>query len=287
MAAKEKPETTPKKSSPGKTLAKYDERLAAIAQKYKEQESTSSVGGGKFFRTSGGILKFDDEAVPNNRIPVIILDHVFENAYYEDEYDPDNPAAPVCFAFGRDEGEMEPHEQSTEKQHDKCASCPLNKFGSADKGRGKKCRNARRVAVIPAGSFGKNGDFKPITKGEHFKNVEVAYMKLPPTSIRDFSRYIKTLTANDLPPFAVITSVTVVPDEHSQYKFVFEALEEVDVDLIETLIARSETAAEEIDFPYIPMENDSAAGKKNAKKTGAKNAKQGKAAAGKQGGRRF
>jgi len=294
MAVKDKePPSKAKKTAPGKGLAKYDERLAELAKKYSQQESTAAVGGGKFFRAAGGILKFDDEPLPGNRVAVIILDHVFENTYYTEDYDPNTPTSPECFAFGRDEKTMEPHEQSHEKQSDGCAVCQWNKFGSADKGRGKACRNSRRLAVIPAGSFSKNGDFKPFTKEEHFKSVETAYMKLPPTSIRDFSRYVKTLASNELPPFAVITSITVVPDESTQFKFVFEAIEEVDSDLVEILIARSETAAEEIDFPYVPIEVEDAGAAK--RKKGASTAGKDKrpqkaavkAAAGKAGGRRF
>ena len=43
---------------------------------------------------------------------IIVADFGFENALYEAAFDPDNPASPVCYAFGRDADGMKPHKDS-------------------------------------------------------------------------------------------------------------------------------------------------------------------------------
>jgi len=55
-------------------------------------------------------------------------------------------------------------------------------MGLADVGEGKACRNVRRLAVIAEGDL------------EDIENAEIAYLKLPVTSTKNFSAYLaKTL----------------------------------------------------------------------------------------------
>ena len=135
----------------------WEEDLAKQAESYAEQEA-SAFSGGQFFSTRSGILSFDGTTMPNNEIAVIILDGVMENVLYEDAFDPDNPTSPTCFAFGRNEKEMTPHEAVTVPQCETCAACPKNQWGTSVRqdgraGRGKACRNTRRLAMIVAGNF--------------------------------------------------------------------------------------------------------------------------------------
>jgi hypothetical protein len=254
--ATRKPAGTAVAKAKSTAVTSWQDKLAQYATDASAQEA--AVAGGQFFGLKSGVLTFNGNPMPNNEMAVIVIDSVLENVYYEGRYDPDTPQAPICFAFGRDDKTMEPHKLVVEagtNQCEQCHGCPMNEFGSADTGKGKACRNTRRVAMISAGSFNKQGEFIQADGVEHFAEAELAYMKLPVTSVKGYAAYVKQVEATmKRPPFAVFTRVSVVPDAKSQFKVVFEALEEVPDELIETLIARHEETKQLIDFPYQPAE---------------------------------
>lgn len=243
-------------------VVKWDEELARQAQIASKQEE--SVATGQFFSIRGGQLSFNDSPIPGNAMAVVILDAVLENVYYEGEYDPDTPQSPVCFAFGRDDSEMTPHEivikagnaQSTEG----CAGCEHNEWGSAERGRGKACRNTRRLALIPAGNFDDRGRFKLNTDQEHFESTSIAFMKLPVTSVKGYAAFVKQVAgALKRPPFGIVTKVSVVPDAKTQFKVVFEPIQPIPDTLMGAVMARHEEAGQTIDFPYTPPDDEPAA----------------------------
>jgi hypothetical protein len=192
---------------------------------------------------------------------VIISNAVLEHAYYTSDYDSDNPQPPVCFAFGTEEKEMAPHEKSSAPQAESCAECEWNKFGSAEKGKGKACKNIMRLALLPA---------KPLEAAVLAK-VEPAYMKVPVTSVKSYSNYALTLKAtHELPPFAFVTQIGTVPDPKSQFKVTFEDVAKLaqDDEIMEVLVQRHEEIKGLIEFPYAPPSEEEipAKGKKPAAK---------------------
>ena len=164
----------------GKALVPYDAELAKFAKAADATEAHVG-GGGQFIKTRGGVLEFQGAEVPGNAMNVVVTDHVLENNFYGDKYDPDNPQPPICYAFGRTDKEMVPHEEAADPQADSCAECPWNKFGSADKGRGKACKNQRRLALIPEDGLG------------DLENAETAYLKIPVTSGKAWAGYVRSL----------------------------------------------------------------------------------------------
>jgi hypothetical protein len=229
----------PKKTKMG--VNKWDEELARQAQMAASIEESVIVGG-NFVSTRGGRLSFNGGEVPGNKLNVIILDHILENHYYTGRFDPDTPQSPVCFAFGRTEVEMAPHEKATEPQAEACKGCPLNEFGSADTGKGKACKNIRRLALIPEDAI------------EDLEGVQVAYFKVPVTSVKAWAGYIQQL-ANVLrrPPFAVVTEISIVPDAKTQFKVQFKLVSQIDDgDHLAALLAKKNEMAETIAFPYAP-----------------------------------
>lgn len=259
MATRKKSTATPKKKAAPKTskskeLINWDEELAKFAEKAAATEK--NVGGGnKFFSTQSGILSFDDSPIPGNEMVVIILDHVLENVYYEEAFDPDEPAPPTCFAFGYDEDEIGPHESVVEagqnQSKDGCASCEHNQWESADKGRGKACRNIRRLALIRAGSIDKkSGEVELFEEPESF-STDIAFLKIPPTSITGYSGYVNQLKNGfGRPPFAVYTRIYIEPDPKTQFKIKFEALEKVDFSLLDAIKKKVDEAESIIQSPY-------------------------------------
>lgn len=249
-----KKEAAPKEQT--KAVANWRAEMQADAAKAAEMEK--ATGGGKFFSMRAGVLSYDDTPLPGNQMACVITDAIMENVYYAESFDSDNRVPPTCFAFGREEDEMEPHEKVDEedcftRQSEMCEGCPQNEWGSADKGRGKACGNRRRLAIIPAGVYSKKGELELFDEADAFKSSELAFMKLPVTSVKNYSRYVRECADQiDRPPYAVFTRIYVEPDAKSQFKVNFELLEEIDDDLMEVIFKRHKEAADVIAFPYNP-----------------------------------
>lgn len=240
------------RTTKSKAVATWDEELARQAEIAASMEESS--GGGQFFSLKSGILSWNDAPLPGNQMVVIILDSVLENVYYGTEYDPDNPAGPECFAFGRSEKEMEPHiivKEAGQAVSDVCAGCEMNEFGSADRGRGKACRNTRRLAMIPAGTFNNQGKLELFDEDEHYESTTIGFMKLPVTSVRGYANFVKQIASTlKRPPFGVVTKVSVAPDAKSQFRVLFEPMGQVPDELMAIIIERNKEASSTIDFPY-------------------------------------
>lgn len=260
-----------KKKAPTTALAKWDEELAKQAEVAAAMEA--NAGGGQFFSLKGGILSWQDMPLRNNEAAVIILGHVFENVYFEEAYDPDSPSSPTCFAFAAEEKSLAPHANVIEvdqAQAEKCADCPHNAWGSAEKGRGKACRNSRRLALLSAGQFAKDGTFE-IADVETFEQGAIGFMKLPVTSVKGFASWVKqTAALAKRPPFGVVARIAVVPDPKTQFRVTFEVIENVAPEYIEVVMKKREEAMATIDFPYQLDRADEQPAKKSTKKAAKK-----------------
>lgn len=257
---------TKKKST---AVVKWDEALAKEAEIAAGMEA--NTGGGQFFSLRNGVLSWQDSPVPDNQMAVVILDSIFETVYYEDRYDPDNPQPPTAFALGRDEKELRWHENSRDDLAGQlCSESEVCEWGSADVGRGKAARETRRLAMIPAGMLDKSNRFE-IFKDEAFESAAIGFMRLPVTSVRGYASFVKQVAgALRRPPFGIITKVEVVPDASSQFRVVFNPIEEISDDLMATIMQRHEEAKSTIDFPYAPYDPEAA---EQTKKRGSRAAK--------------
>ena len=255
----------------GTAVINWEEELAKQAEAAAAAEPVT--GGGQFFSIKSGILQFDGQPLPGNQACVIIVDAIYENVFYGEEYDPDSPQGPTCFAFGRADDEMAPHELvvagkgTFEAQHEECEGCPMNEWGSASRGKGKACRNTRRLALLPAGTYDNKGNLDVFDDLEHFQKTALAYLKLPVTSVKGYATFVsQTAAVLKRPPHAVLTRVSVVPDPKTQFKVLFEALDKVPNELIPTLMERHQGAKALIDFPYSPDDGQAQKADKPAKK---------------------
>lgn len=259
-AKKQDPVDEPEVKKPTTAIVKWEEELAKQAAVASGMEDSTATG--QFFSTKSGILAFNDAPLPGNEMAVIILDAILENVFYEGKYDPDSPQGPTCFAFGRDEKAMAPHKvvfENETQQSGTCIDCPMNEWASAETGRGKACRNTRRLAMIPAGTFDRDGKFKAFEDEDHFASAGIAFMKLPVTSVKAYAAFVKQVAgALKRPPHAIFTRVKVVPDPKTQFKVLFEPLKEVPNDLLGSVMARHNEAQALIEFPYTPFDEDAA-----------------------------
>lgn len=256
------------------TAVSWEKRLEADAAIAAAQESLT--GGGQFIGTKSGQLTFNGAALPNNELRCIIADNIFENVYYEDEYDQDNPGAPRCFAYGRfdagtkkilgidvmDEstadGGMAPHHSVLNPVHTDCATCPMNQFGTSKTGRGKACSNRRRLAILPVLGTMKKGNFQINTADtEHYMTAPLAYLKTPVTSSKVFGAYVSQVAGSlKKPPYAVFTKVFITPGGDNQFTVNFESIDVVPNSLGKIIGDRHDEAVAAIAFPYSQLVED-------------------------------
>jgi hypothetical protein len=222
-----------------KEIANYDEMLAKLAKKATaiEKPTTSNIG------TRAGILTYNGTPVPDNKLNVIIIASTHANLFYEGKYEEKNPTNPVCYAYSEDGEGMVPHPKSSKPQHTDCATCPNNAWESdPEGGRGKACKNSRRLALIPAD-----------TTVEDLKTAEIATLQLPVTSVKVWAQYVNKLDALFArPPLGVYTSIGSVPDRITTFKLTFLNGPLVDVSMIMPLIDKASTAQEQLERVYEP-----------------------------------
>lgn len=135
-------------------------------------------------------------------LEVIVVAEAHLNVWYEEAYDPDSPSPPGCFALapalqrdpatggnvdGTGEDALKAHATSPKMQggvngHD-CATCEMNKFGSAEVGRGKACANTRVLAIVMKDDPG-FGTKNPLTW---------ATMSISPTGLAPWGKFVKGL----------------------------------------------------------------------------------------------
>lgn len=146
----------------------------ATSAKARVHQPTGNVIGIKNSKK----FTFKKEVI-GNELDVYVLDFAHVNTYYEQAYDPDNPTPPSCFALSHDGEEMKPDPSAPAPQADYCDGCPMNAWGSAEKGDGKACKNGYRLAVMET-------DAKP-------EEAEIAVLSLPPTSLKNWDNYVRDL----------------------------------------------------------------------------------------------
>lgn len=248
-------------------IVSYDEEWAKQAAAYAE---TEKLRGGSFLSIRGGKLSIkegdDTIEMPGNQACVIVLDSIRENNFYTAAWNPDSdPVPPTCYAFGRSEEEMAPHEtmrasEYFQPQHEQCQGCPQNEFGTADKGKGKACQNRRRLALIPAGFYtprkgSRDFDLEIFNDLQSFESSDVVYIKVPPTSVKEWIKYGAQVGAKfSRPPWGVITRLYVEPHERFQQQVKFEMLDKVPDEFMQAVMARHDQAQSSIIQGYLPPE---------------------------------
>lgn len=133
-----------------------------------------------------------------DELDVVIVDFVSRNEFYEGAFDKDNMTAPACFAIGTTPTKLIPSANSPQVQCEDCASCPMNAFGSA--GKGKACKNMRLLAVMPPDAD---------------EETPLWLLKVSPTALKGFDGYVQSLARAQQAPMTMITTVSF--DENVTY----------------------------------------------------------------------
>jgi len=212
-------------------LALFEDQLASMAVESLKAEQSSLAT--TFLSTKGGTLTYRGESVAGNKLTCVILAAPIERLYYSSRYDPTKIVPPDCFAISAVATGMGPNAASPAPQHTTCEGCPKNEWGSSTNGgKGKACRETRRLLIIPEDSIG---------SAEGVKSAEIAALRPPVTSLKNYATYIQTLAATlRRPPLAVVSEISVVADPKTQFKVNFRMLKAIeDQEVLQALMARS------------------------------------------------
>lgn len=218
----------------------WKERMAALAKRTEDAEKPT----GNFITFRAGQMLFNDAPVPGNKLTGVCIDYIFENAYFPDKFNPAKPASPICYAFGRKDSELKPHAECEEPQNTECDGCIRNAWGSdPDGGRGKACKNTRRLAILHQDS---------LHSEKEILEAAVAFCKIPVTSVRNWSTFANQCsTVLKVPPLAVITEISVVPHPKNQFEVLFKGSGVItDDEILAALVAKQELVAKNIMVPY-------------------------------------
>ena len=214
----------------------WETDLAALAKEQTAHEPPTASN----ITLKAGVMTYNGQPLPDNKMTAIILDAIHEHTYYESDYDPDNIQPPECFALGNGD-DMRPHPNAAKPQAETCADCPQFKWGSSPKGRGKACSEKRRLAMIPSG----------IETPDDVLSAEVATIKIPVTSVKNWTAYVNMTAAQfKRPSFAVETEISVTPDPKTQFKVNFANAGLVDGSFGNAIMAKREMAQDILMTPY-------------------------------------
>jgi len=136
---------------------------------------------------SGGTTVFeiigeDGEADTVKEFSAVILHHHPLFCYYKTKYTGGNNP-PDCGSFDGIIGVGDPGGE--------CKKCPLNQYESADEGKGKACKNRRRIYVL------REGDVFPLL------------LSLPTGSLKEFTKYLKRLLSKGQKSNNVVTKFSL------------------------------------------------------------------------------
>lgn len=240
--------------------ANWQEQMRADAAKGRQQ--VAKMGTSQRLKTQGGILMYMDTPVPGNSMESVILAAAPENSYYEGDFDPSNTTPPVCYAFGKHDTQIDsngsglsPHPDAPKKQAATCGECKWNKFGTAEKGRGKACKNSVHVMLF-------HGD--QLKKPNGVAEAEVVSLSIPPTSGASFKAWSKQMEdLADEPKYGFVTSIGVTPRQQGGHFVGLNVLRKVDKKRLGEVFQRAKEAEKSVDErpPYPTAEDDKKAAK--------------------------
>lgn len=248
------------KQTPGE-MEPWEKGLAEDATK----EVADTATGMARISHKGGRLSVDGQMVEGNKLPLAVISFRASKAYYEGDFDPDTPATPVCYAFSNDGSStgMIPHDAAPKKQSDSCDTCEHNQFGTAERGRGKRCKDEIRAGVIVE-----------TTDPDTIQAAEVRQITIPPGSLKNWGKYLqglKDVTASGNVR-TVLTEVSTQPFGGA-YALTFKATHKLAREQVESLLTRKGTVHDMLGQPYPVISAEDAEDRKKAAKTAARKAR--------------
>lgn len=230
---------------------KWDEELAKYAKQQAAQERPAV--GRLAFR--GGVMTYQGQAIPGNKLDVVIVASAKENALYSNvlerrAFDSNKPESPICYALSLTGSDMAPHPQSKQKMAAKCSECKYFAWGSnPNGGKGKACKESRRLIVLPRSAVIPNPGQQ--LQPDSVKKAEAATASIPATSIKNWANYTALLAGEfGRPAWAMVTDLSLHPHPKNQIEVKFAALGRVPDEFLGDLMQRVQSAETTILTPY-------------------------------------
>jgi hypothetical protein len=225
-------------------LAIPADMMAELAKHAKDAAAAERPAVSRISLKSG-VMTFQGNPMPGNKTEAVILAAAFRNVWYAGRYDPNNIVSPNCFALSDTDEDMVPHENVTDPPNPTCAGCKYNEWKSdPNGGKGKACKQTRRLVVLPGHAVEQGLDA--------VKTAELAVIDLPVTSVKNYSSFVNALAASaNVPPWAAVSQISVVPDAKTQFKVMFQPMRVLpSLDIVNAVKARLEFALRLAMQPY-------------------------------------
>lgn len=219
-------------------LSVVEQEIAAEAR----ADATLFQQGTARVSLKGGVISVDGQRAKDNKLVVAIISAVFGKAYYTGEFDPEVAQTPVCYGFSPVSATaIVPHEAAPEKQADKCQGCQFNKFGTAERGGGKRCKDEIRLMVVAPSGDDVGGEVRMLT--------------IPPGSLQNWGKYVARLADMGGSIRSVLTEISIEPYKGA-YKVAFNPAGKLSEEAYLALKQRRESAIEQSMQPYPVLEED-------------------------------
>lgn len=203
-----------------------------IQAELKDLNKFAPPATGTSISTKGKIFTLPNGQTSPGPMNAIIVDWRYFNSYFEGVYNASNIKPPVCWAINKAPAELTASDKAPKKQNDTCEECAMNQWGTGQSGRGKACKNACRLAIIPA-----NFDEK----------TKPMMLNVSPTGLKQWGTYLNRLkTQLGMLPVQVTTSISFNPNE-AYPSLLFDLGDKIDEDKYPMLAAMREKAQEMLD----------------------------------------
>lgn len=190
------------------------------AREVDTRPSNISIRGKKF--------RIGDENL-GDTIKVVVGVAAYENTWYDRPYDPENVSPPACFAIALDDTGIEHHPDSPLPMvKGPCSACELAQWGSGVNGKGKACKNARRLSLLAYDDTA------------NLDEAQMAMLKCPPTSLKAWASYAKSIALRYKRPTSTVITEVSFNDNNDYPQLEFNLVELLNAENINTVMDRAE-----------------------------------------------
>ena len=225
------------KKTKSQDVVPWKEQMALDAVKVAKQERPAS----SFISMKGGVMTYQEEHIKDNKLDCVVLAYVFERTMYDRAYDADDTGPPDCFAQSLTAETLNPHKNVKEPVNPTCHGCPKAEFGTAKQGKGPACKTYRKLMVMPSSAL-----------GEEIGDAEIALLRVPPTSVKNWSNYAnKIANTTGVPPWAVQTMISCAPHPKKMFEVSFDLINPIaDEGMLAAIHSRIPAAEQSLLTPY-------------------------------------
>jgi hypothetical protein len=145
--------------------------------------------------TRGKVFTLPDGKSSPGPLNCVVLDWISLNVYYPGVFNPNQRTGPDCFAIGKVIEELRPSDNAPKKRSESdCASCPKGQWGTGFGGKGKACKNQRRLILV---------------EPTFTERSQVMSLYVSPTGLKAWNEYVRRLaTEQEALPVQVVTAIS-------------------------------------------------------------------------------